>query len=464
MKTIVIKSPYDNHNIETILIDDMDSVNKKVEMVYKYFQDKSNWLLAYERKKILKTLAIKLRDVSNEFAILIAEEGGKPIKDARIEVERAINSIEMLPGLIDSLHGVQVPMDLSKYSSNKVAFNYPEPIGLVYVISAFNYPLNLIVHQAITAIASGCPVIIKPSSKTPLSCIKLIRLLYDSGLSKDWCQVVICENKNAEFLASDFRIKHLSFVGSSDIGWYLRSKLLPGVSCSLEHGGVAPVIITEDADLDEVIPAITYGAFYHAGQVCISVQRIYVHDQVIKEFNKKIINSIEKLVVGNPLHESTDIGPIISQSALMRIDEYVQESLYKDGKILIGGKVLENQCYSPTLIQNPNDNAQVSYREIFGPVACVFNYSDYEKAILHANKLPFYFQASVFSQNINRAMYISNRLSANTIVINDHSAFRADWMPFGGHGESGIGKGGLLNAMKEVTFKKLIVLGNGYIK
>ena len=389
---------------------------------------------------------------------MAAAEGGKPYTDSKVEVIRAINSVKLAAEYISHLTGEQVPMGINKASENRIAFTTREPIGVVFAICAFNHPLNLVVHQTVTAIASGCPVIIKPASSTPLSCLNFINILTEAGLPNGWCQSLLCKSDVAEQLVTDSRISYLSFIGSAKVGWHLRSKLAPGIRCSLEHGGAAPVIVEKDADIDELVPALLKGGFYHAGQVCVSVQRVFVQEDICETVCNRLIAGAKKLIVGDPLDPQTEVGPLISAAEVDRVEEWVNEAIEKGAQLLYGGKRIGNNCYQPTVLLNPSADVRVSTQEIFGPVVCVYAYSDREAAIQAANALDLHFQASVFTKNIDIALDCVRKLNATSVMVNDHTAFRVDWMPFGGRDASGLGMGGIPYTMREMTREKMMVI------
>ncbi len=452
-----ITSPFDLSLIKEIPLVGKDSVEKALSTAYSLYQKQANGLPAHERIAILRKTVAIMESRKEELTKLAASEGGKPLVDSKVEVLRAINGVQIAIESIGQLKGEEIPMGLTKASENRMGFTTREPIGVVCAISAFNHPLNLIVHQVITAIAAGCPVIVKPALTTPLSCIALVDILYESGLPKEWCQVVICEDENAELLATDKRIAYLSFIGSAKVGWYLKSKLAPGTRCALEHGGVAPVIIEPDADLSEVVPALTKGGFYHAGQVCVSVQKVFIHDSILNEVAKKMIDLAKKLIVGDQMDEKTEVGPLILPKEVNRIEEWVNNAIQEGAKLLCGGKRISKTCYEPTILLNPSKKSKVSTQEVFGPVICLYSYSDREIAIELANSLDVHFQAAVFTKNIDVALECAKKLNASSVMVNDHTAFRVDWMPFGGRDSSGIGMGGILYSMKEMTREKLMV-------
>jgi acyl-CoA reductase-like NAD-dependent aldehyde dehydrogenase len=243
----------------------------------------------------------------------------------------------------------------------------------------------------------------------------------------------------------------------------LQSKLSPGTRSALEHGGAAPVIVDQsafesDSDVDEMLESLTKGGFYHAGQVCVSVQRVYVHQSRAADFAKKLADKASKLIVGNQLDPKTEVGPLISPKEVDRVANWVEEAKQSGGTVLSGGDRISETCYAPTVILNPAEDAKVSQLEIFGPVVCVYSYTDKSDAIARANGLPFAFQASVFTKLLDDALDTSNRLNATAVMINDHTAFRVDWMPFGGRDASGIGMGGIQYSMHEMTREKMLVI------
>ena len=256
---------------------------------------------------------------------------------------------------------------------------------------------------------------------------------------------------------TDARVAFFTFIGSGAIGWKLRSQLAPGTRCALEHGGVAPVIVDHDADLEDALPLLAKGGFYHAGQVCVSVQKIFVHESIVDAVTSGLVELAEKLAVGDPLDEKTEVGPLINEKELDRVDQWVQEAISGGAQLLTGGNKIGTTCYAPTVLINASDEAQVSAREIFGPVISIYSFKDRLEAIERANSTPFSFQAAVFTRNVDTALDTAKRINAATVMINDHTAFRVDWMPFGGRKASGLGVGGILPTMMEMTEEKLFV-------
>ncbi|MBW8049950.1 MAG: aldehyde dehydrogenase family protein [Cytophagales bacterium] len=453
-----VTSPYDLSLIKEIPLVGKAEVEKALTTAYGLFLDQSKWIPAHERIAILERTAEIMKTQIAALTKTAAREGGKPYLDSKVEVLRAINGVKIAAEHIGQLKGEQIPMGLTKASENRLAFTTREPIGVVSSISAFNHPLNLIVHQTATAIAAGCPVIIKPALTTPLSCLAFVEILSEAGLPEGWCQAIVCENDAAEQLVTDPRVNYFSFIGSAKVGWYLRSKLSSGTRCALEHGGAAPVIVEKDAVFNEMLPALLKGGFYHAGQVCVSVQRVFVHESICEEVANRLAEMARQLIVGDPMDEKTEVGPLILPGEVDRVEEWVNEAVDGGTKLLCGGKRISDTCYEPTVLLNPPTNVRVSTQEIFGPVVCVYSYSDRNKAIEIANSLDVHFQASVFTKNIDVALDCVKKLNATAVMVNDHTAFRVDWMPFGGRDTSGIGMGGIQYSMQEMTREKLMVI------
>ncbi|MDH5367442.1 MAG: aldehyde dehydrogenase family protein [Cyclobacteriaceae bacterium] len=453
-----VLSPYDLTLIKEVPLVGKEEVEKALSVAYDLFQDRSKWIPAHERIAILERTAEIMKTRIEELTKIAAREGGKPYVDSKVEVLRAINGVKIAGEHIAQLKGEQIPMSLTKASENRIAFTSREPIGVVSSISAFNHPLNLTIHQTVTAIAAGCPVIIKPALTTPLSCLAFVDILSQAGLPEGWCQAIICENDDAEQLVSDSRVNYFSFIGSAKVGWYLRSKLSPGTRCALEHGGSAPVIVEKDANIDEMLPSLAKGAFYHAGQVCVSVQRVFVHESIVDKVANGLANLASKLVVGDQMDEKTEVGPLILPREVDRVEKWVSEAIESGTELLCGGKRISDTCYQPTVLLNPPQDALVSTQEVFGPVVCVYSYSEREKAIEIANSLDVHFQAAVFTKDLDTALDCVNKLNATAVMVNDHTAFRVDWMPFGGRDASGIGMGGIQYSMHEMTREKLMVI------
>lgn len=448
--TRTIVGQLDKHQAE-----DVEAALVKAHALY---VNQQSWLAPHQRIAILERLAVLMQEKRSEIIGTAVAEGGKPYRDSEIEFDRAVQGVKLGITAIQTLHGEEVPMGLTAASTGRIAFTTREPIGVVVSLSAFNHPLNLIVHQVVPAIAAGCPVIVKPAIATPLTCKAFVQLLHQAGLPPDWCQMLAVSNALAEKLACDARVGYLSFIGSGRVGWYLRSKLAPGTRCALEHGGVAPVILDATVDLDSVIAPIVKGAFYHAGQVCVSAKRLYAPRAIAVELALKLASAASALKVGDPLDMTTDVGPLIRPEEVDRVDSWVGEAVNAGAKLYCGGQKVGDTCYQPTVLLDPPPHVKVSCEETFGPVLCVYSYDEIDAAIASANALPLAFQAAVFSKEIDVAMRTARRLNATAVMVNDHTAFRVDWMPFGGRKESGLGLGGIAHSVREMTQDKMYVI------
>ncbi|OIV40056.1 aldehyde dehydrogenase family protein [Flavobacterium johnsoniae] len=455
--TTQIRFPYDQSIVKELPLLNKNEIEDILVTAEQLFNDQPNWIPAYKRIEILEKAAVIMNDRSEELIHIAISEGGKPYKDSKAEILRAIKGVKLAAEHISQLKGEQIPMGLTEASVNRIAFTSKEPIGVVAAVSAFNHPLNLAVHQVATAVAAGCPVIFKPSSNTPLSGIALAAILKEAGLPNGWLQIVLCDNETAELLVTDPRIHFLTFIGSAKVGWYLKSKLAAGTRCALEHGGAAPVIVESDADFTEMIPDLVKGGFYHAGQVCVSVQKVYVNQEISDRFIKQFSEAVDKLIVGNPFDKTTDVGSLITPKEVDRVEEWVNEAVAEGARLITGGKRISDTCFEPTILFDPSEGSKVSTNEIFGPVVCVYPFKNREEAIKRANALNVHFQAAVFTKNIDAALDTAKKLNATAVMINDNTAFRVDWMPFGGRDSSGLGMGGISYTIEDMTREKLTV-------
>ena len=453
-----VVAPFDQELIAIATCADAKATEKALQTASRLFRDRDAWLKPYQRIEILDKAAKIMADRADELAVEAAREGGKPLVDSRVEVARAIDGVKNCVEVLRTEAGAEIPMNLNHASQGRIAFSRKEPIGVVVAVSAFNHPLNLIVHQVGPAVATGCPVIVKPAEDTPLSCFRFVNILREAGLPEEWCQALIVKDLNvATQLVTDPRVGFFSFIGSSRVGWMLRSKLAPGTRCALEHGGAAPVITSADANLDHALPLLVKGGFYHAGQVCVSVQRLFAHEDLVEELSGRLTAAAEALTVGDPTLEETEVGPLIRHAEVDRVDAWVNEAVAAGAQLMTGGKKISDSCYQCTVLLNPPADAKVSQLEIFGPVVCIYPYRDIDQVIAQANSIPFAFQAAVFTRDIDTALRASTRLDAAAVMINDHPAFRVDWMPFAGLKQSGLAVGGIPYTMGDMQIEKMTV-------
>lgn len=456
---IIITSPFDGSKVGEVVKNSESQVMTMLDCAYDQFSNRKNWLEHYQRIEILKKLASLVANEADEFAMLIAKEGGKPLTDAKIEVARAIDGIELAAKeLSHVMRGQEVPMGLTKASIGKRAYSFKEPIGVVVAVSAFNHPLNLIVHQVVPALATGCPVIVKPATSTALNAKRFVELVHQAGLDEKWCQFCVCDNQTATKLITNDKVAFFTFIGSEKVGWSLQSKLSQGTRSALEHGGVAPVIVDKNIHLDKTVNSLAKGGFYHAGQVCVSVQKVFVHNDIVEKFTAEFKKVTEKLIVGDPTKSQTQVGPLITNDEIVRVDKWVKDAIIEGATLITGGNKISDSTYEPTILLNPSEKSQVSQKEIFGPVVCIYSYLDIDDAIAQANSLDYAFQAAVFSKDIDVINKCTENINATAIMVNEHTAFRVDWMPFGGRKHSGYGLGGIGYTMEDMTQVKMVVI------
>jgi acyl-CoA reductase-like NAD-dependent aldehyde dehydrogenase len=453
-----VHSPFDGHRVGEVPVSSADQLEQVLGRADGLFRDPARQIPVHERKALLRNAIEIMRSREEQFVTDSAGEGGKPLIDTRVEFNRALQGIEVAIEHMSRLTGGEIPMNLNPPSMHRMAYTMREPVGICASVSAFNHPINLIIHQVVPQFAVGCPVIVKPARTTPLSCFNVCRALYDAGVPVEWVQPMVLGHSETEALVADPRVAFFSFIGSAEVGFKLAARLAPGVHCALEHGGVAPVIVEPDADIDDALPLICKGGFYHAGQVCVSVQRLYVHENICRDVADRLAGLASKLKVGDALAEDTEVGPLIEQKEVARVAEWVAEARQAGAEVLCGGEAIGETCYAPTVLLDPPDDVRVSQHEVFGPVVCVYSYKDRLDAIRRANALPFSFQAAVFTKNIDVALDTVKRLKARAVMVNDHTAFRVDWMPFGGREQSGMGTGGIPYSMLELTHEKLMVI------
>lgn len=451
-------SPSDRSLLAELDWDGPDRVEQALVTAQELHQQRNRWLPKYRRIELLEALAAAIASRHEEITRTAASEGGKPWKDSVVEIDRAILGVKSAIHHLFTRAGEEVPLGQSASTSGRLAWRIFEPIGPVVAISAFNHPFNLLIHQAIPALAAGTPVILKPASATPLSGLLFKELLEQVGVPEGWVQVLNCSNELTQQLATDPRVQFVSFIGSARVGFMLKSKLAPHTDCVLEHGGAAPVIIEPDVDLEIIIPGLIRAGFYHAGQVCVSVQRIYVHEAIADRFIDAFTESTRQQITGHALDPATDVGPLIRPTEVERVHQWVQEAVSRGARLTTGGNPLSETHYIPTVLVDPPLDSLVSREEIFGPVVCIYRYADRLEAIERANSLPFAFQAAVYTQNLDCAFDTACRLKGSSVMVNDHTAFRADWMPFGGFELSGLRLGGIPYTIDDYSRKKMLVL------
>jgi len=458
-KVLEIINPSTGMVFAAVNVDDLSMAGQKLQRAQELFANKARHLALHERIAILEKLASLMEQEHAVYAMTIAEEGGKPLHDARVEVDRAIAGIRMAAATVAEHRGRVIPLGSQQSSAERIGTTQMFPRGVVLAFSAFNHPLNLIVHQIVPAFATGCPCVVKPAPDTPLSCIKLVNAMHESGVPDDYISYVITEDLDvADAMVRSDKIAFFSFIGSARVGWMLRSKLYPGVRCALEHGGVAPCIVTASAGLRKAISAIRKGGYYHAGQVCVSTQRVYVEQAIYEDFVAQLTTAVDSLVLGAAMEESTEVGPLIRPQEASRVHSWVEEARGMGAQVAVGGEPPQGNFLQTTLLLSPSSEAKVSASEIFGPVVCVYPVQDLVDALNRVNIPPFAFQASIFTESLEELYRAYDAFSASAVIVNDHTAFRDDIMPFAGLEASGLGVGGIPYTIEEMQFEKMLVL------
>lgn len=411
---------------------------------------------AYKRAAVIDKVVEGLKQREKELAEVLAREAGKPINEARGEVRRAQNTFRIASEEAKRQEGEVIPLDLMPGSEGRLGIIKRFPVGTVLGITPFNFPLNLVAHKVAPSMACGNPIIVKPATTTPLSALILGEIITEAGWPDGGVNVVPASGGDTEALMDDDRIKKLTFTGSAAVGWRLKSKAGPR-RVTLELGGNAGVIVHEDADLEFAAKRCTQGAFSYAGQVCISVQRIYVQDTVFDKFKELYLENCSKLKVGDPMDEATDVGPMIEKEALERTAGWVKEAVSEGAKVLAGGSP-KGSCFEPTVLTGTKRSMKVCGEEVFAPVVTLEPYHTFEGAVDEVNHGLYGLQAGVFTNDTKRAFYAYNRLEVGGVVMGDIPTYRVDHMPYGGVKMSGFGREGVRYAIEEMTEPRLLAL------
>jgi acyl-CoA reductase-like NAD-dependent aldehyde dehydrogenase len=411
-------------------------------------------LPAHKRAEILVRVSAALGRRHDEVARVISDEAGKPMKAARVEAKRAMSTYTFAALEARKLAGEMVPMDAAQAGEGKLAFTLRRPIGVVGAISPFNFPLNLVAHKIAPALAAGCAVVLKPAGQTPLSALLLAELEEEAGLPAGWLNVVAGPaSEIGDVLVEDERVKLITFTGSGTVGWALKQRA-PKKRVNLELGNATPVIVTADADVDVAAEKLAQNAFSFAGQSCISVQRIYVERAAYDQFVEQFVRGVERLKLGDPAEEDTDVGPVIDSGARERILAWIGKT---SGDVLTGGE-LDGELIRPTVIANPGRADEVSCEEVFGPVCTVTSVDSLDEAIELANGTRYGLQAGIFTSTLANALRAAQELEFGGVTVNEAPTFRADQMPYGGVKDSGNTREGPYYAVREMTEDRLVVV------
>ncbi len=411
---------------------------------------------AFRRQEILNHCVERFRERFDELAMTLCIEAGKPIKDSRGEVTRLIDTFRIAAEESVRLTGEVLPLDISARAQGYFGMWKRVPIGPCSFISPFNFPLNLAAHKVAPALAVGCPFVLKPASLTPIGALIIGEVLAETDLPEGAFSILPCRRDGAELFTTDERLKLLSFTGSPAVGWELKAKA-GKKKVVLELGGNAGCIVDEDADLEDAVQRIVFGAFYQSGQSCISVQRIFAHEKIYDEFKDKLVAATRKLKMGDPKDESVFIGPMISEAEAARLQQWIEEALAAGGKLLCGGR-RDGAMLEATLLENVPKNQKVCAQEAFGPVALLSKFNDFDQALDEVNDRAFGLQAGVFTRDIYKAHRAWDKLEVGGVIIGDVPSWRVDHMPYGGVKDSGLGREGIRFAMAEMTEIRLLVL------
>ena len=451
-----VKNKYDGSTVGVLPTASREDLNKAIEAAERA-QDIMADMPAYKRAEILLRTAALLRERSEELAKIIAAEAGKALKFARSEVDRAASTFTIAAEEAKRLHGETIPLDAVPSGEGYFGFWTRRPAGVIAAISPFNFPLNLVAHKVAPALAAGNTLVLKPATTTPLAAVILCQILQEAGLPAGAINLVVGSGGTVgEWLITDERVDKITFTGSPEIGRHILA--VAGIKkVTLELGNTSPVIIAPDADLDFVASRCALGAFYNSGQVCISVQRIYSQKEVYEPFAEKFIRATEAMVVGNPLDERVDVGPMIDSKEVDRIEGWVKEAQGSGAKVLTGGK-RDGTVYYPTILSDTNNEMKVIAEEVFAPVASVISSDDFESSLQQANDSKFGLQVGVFTKDIDRVLKAVKRLNFGGVIINDTPNFRADHMPYGGNRQSGLGREGVKFAMEDMTNIQMVAI------
>jgi len=448
-----LTSPYSGEPIAEIAVGTREDVKKAISYGEQAKEKMAN-LPAYRRGEILQNVSALLKERKEEAARIIALEAAKPISAARIEIARTIETYQFAADEARRLHGETIPMDASSMGGNRIAYTMRRPLGIVGAITPFNFPFNLVAHKLGPAFAAGNPVILKPSDQTPLSAFFIADLFREAGLPEGGLQIITGPGSVVgDELVTDPRVKAISFTGSPEVGKQIRNKC--GLKrVVLELGSNSGLYIDEGVDLNPIIKRTVTGAFSFMGQVCISLQRIYVHQSLYKEFLDKFVQETEKLNVGDPLDEKTDITALISQKDVERIGCWIEEALAAGAEMVTGG--IEGNIVKPTVIVNAPPETKVCCQETFAPVVVITPVASFTEAIEAINASKYGLQAGIYTNNMEHAFIAAEKLQVGGVMINDIPTFRVDHMPYGGVKDSGMGREGIKYATEEMTELKLV--------
>lgn len=454
-RTLDVSSCFDDRLIARTFRPDSGSMEEAVQATAKA-ADRCAKLATYERARILRGMSEAVESRRDEFIRMLALEAGKPVKAGRVEVERCIFNLMNASEEAQRIESEYIPLDLFPAASHRWALVRRFPLGAILAITPFNFPLNLVAHKLAPAIAAGNSIVQKPATKTPICSLMLAECAYASGVPEDALSVLPCSGSRAGELANDPRFALLTFTGSAEVGWGLKAEA-GRKRITLELGGNAGVIIQGDADLPAAAKRCASGGFSYAGQSCIAVQRIFVQSSCREAFTRHLVEEVERLKVGDPLLETTDVGPLITIDDAKRVENWIEEARESGARILTGGK-RNGSVVIPTVLTETQAKMKVNCEEVFGPVVTVESYDDLDEAFARLNDSRFGLQAGIFTRDLAATFKAYESLDVGGVVVNDVPTFRADHMPYGGMKDSGLGREGAKYAIEEMTERKVLVL------
>ncbi|MGY8765561.1 MAG: aldehyde dehydrogenase family protein [Nitrospinaceae bacterium] len=454
LNTIPVINPFTEKPFAEVCIASPVDIEVAIDLACKAF-NKTRKLPSYQRSQICTEVARSINDRSEEFARTISLESGKPLIYARNEVARSVSTFEIASQEALRLDGEMLTLDITESSRGKAGLTRRFPIGPIAGISPFNFPLNLVAHKVAPALACGNPIIIKPASSTPLTALLLNEVVLSTGAIEGSLSVLPCSNINATPLIEDPRLKMITFTGSPKVGWNMKQRA-GKKKVVLELGGNAGVIIEPDADIHLAAQKIAFGAFVYSGQVCISVQRVYIHSSKFDKFLDKLIQETKSYKAGDPLDETVTFGPMIDRKNAERIESWVDQAVKNGAKIITGGH-RDGTYYPPTILTEVDSKLPVACNEAFGPILIVNSYTNFNDALKEVNNTDFGLQAGIFTNQMDKILKAFNELDVGGVVINDIPTFRVDNMPYGGVKDSGFGREGIKYSMQEMTEIKLLV-------
>ena len=454
-ETIDVTSPFDGSVVGRVAYGGADDARRAIDAAERAMRQP---LPAHKRAAVLDRVAELIAERRDDFARTIAEEAGKPITTAGVEVDRCVQTITFSALEARRLSGEMVGMDAHPAGEGKEGLILRLPVGIIGAISPFNFPLNLVAHKVGPAFAAGCAVVLKPAGATPLSALLLAQAFQDAGQPGGWLNVIVGKSRDiGDVLTEDARVKMITFTGSSEVGWGIRQRANKK-KVSLELGNSTPVIVLADADLDRAAGAIALNGYAFAGQSCISVQRVYVEDSVHDALMERLVPKVEALKVGDPLDPDTQVGPVIDAENRDRIKAWIDEAVSQGAKLAAGGELDDGGLLRPTLLDEVSLDMKVSCNEVFGPVVTVARVSGLDQAIEMANGTIYGLQAGVFTTDLPAAMRAARELEFGGVTLNEAPTFRADQMPYGGVKESGNTREGPRFAVQEMTEPRMVVI------